>query len=292
MRLLCLLFWLCSSSLCHGDLAVIDDSGHILRLNQPARRIVSLAPHLTEILYAAGAGSRIIATVEFSDYPPEARALPRIGSYERIDLESLLRLKPDLVIAWRSGTPTAVIEKIRSLGLPLYLHHATRIEDVARDLERFGDLSGQKKTGAAAAENFRRQLAQLRHRHAKKPRIRVFYEVWNSPLMTVGGPQVITDVIHLCGGENIFSDLPRLAPVVSLEAVLAAQPEAIVAAGMGNARPEWLDDWKKWASLPAVAQGNLFHIHPDLMHRHSPRLLEGADRLCQLLELARQSCKH
>ena len=291
MRSLFTLLLLSLSAFCHSEVLIQDDSGRTVRLAHPARRIASLAPHITETLFAAGVGAQVIATVDYSDYPPAASQLPRIGSFERVDLEALLLHKPDLVIVWQSGNPSGLIEKIRALGLPLYINQSSKIDDLARDLERFGYLGGQAKSGEEAALRFRQKLALLRVQYADKPKVRVFYEVWNQPLMTVGGPQVISDVIRLCGGENIFSSLRVMAPIISAEAVLAARPEAIVAAGMGDARPEWLDDWKIWPTLPAVVQGNLFHIHPDLMHRHSPRLLDGAARLCEQLEEARQRRK-
>lgn len=283
------LFWLllCLSALCHGQIVVRDDAGQALTLTRPAQRIVSLAPHITETLFAAGAGERIVGVVDYSDYPPAAQKLPRLGSYERIDLEALLALKPDLIVAWQSGNPPALIDKLRALGLAVYVSQSGKLESVAADLERYGQLVGKPAAGEAAARKFRQRYADLRARYAGKAPVRLFYEVWNQPLMTIGGPQVISDVIRLCGGENVFAGLSSMAPTVSVEAVLSARPEAIVAAGMGDVRPEWLDDWKKWPNLPAVAHGNLFHIHPDLMHRHTPRLLDGAEQLCRQLEEVR-----
>ncbi len=291
LRLLLVPLLLCIPLLCHGEIVVRDDSGQTLRLLQPARRIVSLAPHLTESLFAAGAGDSLIATVDYSDYPPPARRLPRLGSYDRIDLEALLASKPDLVIVWQSSTPASLIRKIQALGLRVYVSQSNRIENLANDLERFGLLAGHPEAGAKAAQLFRQRLAALRARYNGKPVVRVFYELWNQPLITVGGPQVISDVIRLCGGRNVFESLNSMAPAISSEAVLAAEPEAIIASGMDAARPQWLEDWKKWPSLPAVARDNLFHIHPDLMHRHTPRLLDGTEQLCQQLELARQRRK-
>jgi len=283
--LFCFLFAL--SGFCRGEILVRDDTGQMLKLARPAQRIVSLAPHITETLFAAGAGARIVGAVDYSDYPPAAKKLPRLGSSGRVDIEALLALKPDLVIAWQSGNPPALIDKLRVLGLPVYVNQSGKLENVADDLARYGQLAGNPTAGDAAASRFRQRFADLQRRHADKPVVRLFYEVWNQPLMTIGGPQVISDVIRLCGGENIFGALNTMAPTVNTEAVIAACPEAIIAAGMGDARPEWLDDWKKWPALPAVRQGNLFHIHPDLMHRHTPRLLDGAEQLCGFLEVTR-----
>ena len=271
----------------HADLVFKDDGGREVRLKGPARRIVTLAPHATEMLYAAGAGDRLIGTVEYSDYPPAAKKVPRVGSYDRFDLEAISALKPDLVIAWETGNPAAPVEKIRALGLTVYASQPNRMEDVAGQLERLGQLAGSEAVANQAAERFRQRLAGLRAANADKPKVRVFYQIWKAPLMTVGGPQIITSAIELCGGENVFGKLTQMAPTVSVEAVLEADPEAIVATGMGDARPEWLDDWNKWTRMTAVKRGNLFHIHPDLMQRHTPRILDGAEQLCALLDVAR-----
>jgi len=285
-------FWALTATLAllasaHADLVFKDDSGHEVRLKAPARRIITLAPHATEMLYAAGAGDRLIGTVEYSDYPPAAKKVPRVGSYDRFDLETISALKPDLVIAWETGNPAAPVEKMRALGLTVYASQPNRMEDVAGQLERLGQLAGTEATANAAAAQFRQRLEALRRNNAGKPKIRVFYQIWISPLMTVGGPQIITSAIQLCGGENVFGHLTQMAPVVSVEAVLAADPEAIVATGMGDARPEWLNDWNKWPRMTAVKRGNLFHIHPDLMQRQTPRILDGAEKLCADLDVAR-----
>ena len=271
----------------HAELVLKDDSGREVRLKGPARRIVTLAPHATEMLYAAGAGEWLIGTVDYSDFPPAAKKVPRVGSYDRFDLEAISALKPDLVIAWETGNPAAPVEKIRALGLTVYASQPNRMEDVAGQLERLGQLAGSEAVANQAAERFRQRLAGLRAANADKPKVRVFYQIWKAPLMTVGGPQIITSAIELCGGENVFGKLTQMAPTVSVEAVLEADPEAIVATGMGDARPEWLDDWNKWTRMTAVKRGNLFHIHPDLMQRHTPRILDGAEQLCALLDVAR-----
>ncbi|WP_303785852.1 cobalamin-binding protein [Azovibrio restrictus] len=271
-----------------APVAVTDDTGREIRLAAPARRIVSLAPHATENLYAAGAGTALVGAVDYSDYPPAAKQLPRVGGYTRIDLEAILRLKPDLVIAWESGNAPAQVEKLRALGIPVFVTQPNTMDDVAVQLEQFGRLAGTEKTAQAAASAFRQRLAQLRADYGQRPKVRVFYQIWKEPLMTVGKPQIITSAIGICGGENIYGDLNQMAPTVSLEAVLTANPEAIVATGMGDAKPEWLDDWKRWPRLLAMQRGNLFHINPDIMQRHTPRILDGTEALCRALETARQ----
>jgi iron complex transport system substrate-binding protein len=276
---------LCSSAA--AELLFTDDSGHAVRLAAPAKRIVSLAPHLAESLYAAGAGEALVGTVDYSDYPPAAKKVPRIGGYSRIDLEAVAALKPDLVIAWESGNNLSEIAKLRGLGLNVYLFQPNKIADVAEQLVRLGQLAGSEPVANAAAANFRQRLAALQTANAGKPGVRVFYQIWKAPLMTVGSSQIISDAIRLCAGENVFGHLAPMAPVVSLEAVLAANPEVIIASGIGETRPEWLHDWDKWTRLTAVKRNNLFHIHPDIMQRHTPRILDGSEKLCADLDLAR-----
>lgn len=277
--LLCLPAW--------AEIAVRDDTGQTVRLARPAARIVSLSPDVTENLFAIGAGERVVGTVDFSNYPKAASAILRIGSYERIDLEAVAALRPDLVIAWQSGNSPTQVAKLAALGLPVYFTQSERIEDVAANLERLGELTGTRAAAREAAARFGARIAALRARHGARPPVRAFYQVWNKPLMTVGGRQAISDALRLCGGENIFAAMKPLAAEVTVEAVLAADPEAIVASGMGAARPEWLDDWRRWPALTAVARNNLFFVPPDHLQRHTPRLAEGIEALCAHLETAR-----
>ena len=271
----------------HADIVVKDDTGQEVRLKQPAQRIVSLAPHITEVLFAAGAGERVVGTVSYSDYPDAAKSIALVGTYTRFDLEAIVALKPDLIIGWFSGNLPASIDKLRRLGLPVFLSQPDHIEDVARTLEQFGRLAGSETIADAAARRFREHHAQLQARYANRPPVDVFYEVWNQPLMTVNGHQIISDILRLCGARNVFAELPTLAPQVTEESVLAANPEAIIASGMGEARPEWLDQWKHWPQLTAVARGNLFFVPPQLIQRHTPRMLDGAERACADIETAR-----
>ncbi len=286
MRTFCLIALLAAAPAL-ADVAVNDESGRTVRLTQPARRIVSLSPHITENLFAIGAGNRVVGTVEFSNYPEEAKKIRQIGGYEKIDLEAVAALRPDLIVAWESGNSASHVAKLRAIGLPVVVTETRRIEDVPADLERLGALSGTSVAARAAAAQFRDRLAALRARYAGQPKVGVFYQVWNQPLMTVGGGQIISDAIRLCGGENVFAALKPMAAAVTVEAVLAADPEAIVASGMGDARPEWLDEWRRWPALTAVARDNLFFVHPDHLQRHTPRILDGIERLCQHLETAR-----
>jgi iron complex transport system substrate-binding protein len=176
---------------------------------------------------------------------------------------------------------------LRRLGLSVYLAEPKQIEDVARSLERFAVLAGSEVTGRAAAAEYRARLAQLATSYSARPKVRVFYQIWDQPPITINGEQMISNVLRLCGGENIFDSLPTLAPTVSVEAVLAADPEVIVASGADATRPAWLDAWKRWPRLTAAARDNLYYVDPDLMQRQTPRVLDGAVQLCAHLESAR-----
>ena len=266
---------------------VIDRQGQILTLDRPARRIVSLAPHITESLFAVGAGSAIIATVSHSDYPEAALAIPRVGSYDRINRESLVAMKPDLVIAWESGNGADLIDHLRALGLAVFVTEPRRLEDIAANLEAFAALAGRDAEGAAAARAFRARLERLRAAHRDSAPVTVFYQVWNQPLLTLNDAHLIADVIRLCGGTNIFGDAAPLVPVVNTETVLRADPEVVIASGMGEERPDWVDEWRRWPSLRAARNGHLYFIPPSLLQRHAPRILDGAESLCRLLEQAR-----
>ncbi len=270
-----------------AEVTVKDDSGRTVRLQAPARRIVALAPHAVETLFAAGAGDRLVGAVDYSDFPPEAKKIPRVGGYSRIDLEAVAALKPDLVVAWESGNDATQLDKLRALGLTVYVSQPNTIDSIADQLDRLGRLAGTEAVAGAAAERFRKRLDSLRHANAGKPKVRVFYQIWKAPLMTVGGPQIISDAIRICGGDNVFGHLRQMAPNVTVEAVIAADPEAIVAGGMGDARPAWLHDWDSLTRMTAVKRDNLFHLDPDIMQRHTPRILDGTERLCADLDMAR-----
>lgn len=270
-----------------AEIVVTDVGGTRIKLTAPARRIISLAPHITELLFAAGAGDRVVGNVEYGDYPPAARAVPKVGGYSRLDLEAIVALKPDLVIGWETGNAPAAVARLRTMGLSVYLSQPNRMEDIAGELERIGKLAGTEVAANAAATAFRERYARLAARYGERPSVDVFYQIWKQPLMTVNGKQIISDAIRLCGGRNVFAALPILAPTVTVEAVIAANPEVIVASGMGDSRPEWLDDWRRWSTLAAVTGDNLYFIPPDLIQRHTPRILDGAEKLCTILETVR-----
>jgi len=247
-------------------------------------RIVSLAPHITELLYAVGAGEEIVGTVSYSDYPAEAEEIPRIGSYDRISYESILALQPTLVIAWQSGNGEDSIARLEELGLNVFSHEPRTLEEVGESLRVFGELTGHGELGVQQSTAYLARLENFRETYQNAEPVSLFYQLWNEPQMTVNGEHLISDVIRLCGGENIFDDAVTLIPRISIESVVRLNPEVIIAPGMAEERPEWLDDWREWPAIEAAEKNQLFSINPDLMHRHSPRILDGAEQMCEILD--------
>lgn len=265
-----------------------DDAGSEINLAEPARRIVSLAPHTTELLFAAGAGAYVIATVDYSDYPPAARSLPRIGGSSGIDLERIVALKPDLIVGWESGNPRRTLDRLRDLGFPLYLTEPRHLGDIARNLEHLGGLAGTEAIARKEAERFSARYHALVARYANRQRLRVFYQVLDPLLITVNGQHLISEVLHVCGGENIFAALPVIAPVVSEESVLKADPDVIVAGGTEEMWRSWHARWRERTHMKAVKAGALYFVPSDLLHRHTPRVLDGAESVCTALDDARR----
>ncbi len=272
-----------------AQIEVVDDRGNTVILDKPAQRIVSLSPHITEMLFAAGAGDRIVATVLFSDFPEAAKAIPIIGSHNAVAYESLLASNPDLVIAWASGNGNEIIARLKSLGLTVYLDEPRKIEDIPRSLQRFGELVGREAETKIVAERFTETLNTLRSANTTKAPVNVFYQIWNEPITTLNGTHLVSDVIRLCGGINIFADVIPIAPVVNLESVLTANPDVIVVSGMDENRPAWLDEWAQWTNLTATKNGQLHFIPPDLLQRNSLRIMRGAEMLCEILDSVRAS---
>jgi iron complex transport system substrate-binding protein len=265
-----------------------DDVGSVVTLAAPARRIVSLAPNITELLFSAGAGDRIVATAQYSDYPPAARSLPRIGGSAGIDFEAVVALKPDLVVGWASGNSAQTIARLREFGFPVYLVQAHRLEDIARDVERLGRLAGTEKESRAVFASFMKRYHALAARYANRPSLRVFYQILDRQLITVNGTHPISQILRLCGGVNVFSALPVLAPAVNEEAVLRANPEAIVAGGSEKEWGIWRAHWRSRIGMSAVQRGALYLIPADLIHRDTLRILDGAERVCHALDDARR----
>ncbi len=267
---------------------VTDDSGQAVTLARPAQRVVALAPHITEQLFAIGAGERIVGTTEYADYPPAARSIQRVGRAHSLDLERISALQPDLIVVWGSGFPPALIEALRRLSVPVYVNEPGALDSVATSLERLGALTAAPRASEAAQE-FRAKLAGLRQTYAGREEVRVFYQIWSQPLMTLGRPHVLTEAIGVCGGRNVFGMLAPIAPQVSIEAVIAAAPQ-LIATAEADARPSGaLDMWTRFTAVPAVRNHLLVTLDGNKINRHSPRMLDEIAVLCEHLERARKA---
>jgi iron complex transport system substrate-binding protein len=276
----------------NAGFAIRDDAGEDLAFDRPATRIVSLAPNLTELLFAAGAGDRVVAADEYSDYPPAAKALPRIGNAYALDLERVLTLKPDLVVAWKSGSDARKVARLRELGVRVFLSEQRALEDIPRAVETFGRIAGTENTARAEAAALRVRYRQLAERYAHAAPVKVFFEIWNPPIMTVNGHHMIDSVLRLCGGVNVFAAAPALTPTVTSESVVAANPDVIIGSGNGNVRPDFLDAWKNWPRIAAVEHGLLTWIPGDLIDRAGPRIFDGTEQVCGILDRARAAASN
>jgi iron complex transport system substrate-binding protein len=270
-----------------AEIAVEDDLGRRIVLDEPARRIVSLAPHVTEILFAAGAGAFVVGATLWSDHPDAASRITRIGDTHNIDLETIAALRPDLVVGWQSGNGPARIRRLEELGYRVFVSEPASLEAIGDSLRRLGRLAGTDGIAGAEKTRFDARLAALRRTYSGRSAVSVFYQVWNQPMFTVNGDHLISRIIELCGGRNVFADLPSLSPQIGIEAVLAADPEVIVASGADANRPQWLEEWSSWPTLQAVRGRRVHHIPPDLIQRHTVRILDGAELMCAFIEQAR-----
>ena len=278
----------CAAVAAQAAISVRDDAGNSVVLPAPARRVISMAPHVTELLFAAGGGARIVGAMNFSDFPPAAKNLPLVGSNDLVDIERVLALRPDLLIVWQSGNTARQIEQLRRLGVPLFFSEPHRLDDVADSLERFGRMLGTEAVAQEAAGQYRQKIAALAARYAARPVVRVFYQIWDRPLYTLNGRHIVSAAIGLCGGENVFGALAVVAPSVSIEAVLAANPEVIFGADQHDPAAAGIRLWQAYPGLLAVRQGNLFTLDGELLSRAAPRMADGVAALCEKLELARQ----
>jgi len=276
----------------HASISVIDFAGNTISLDSPAKRIVALAPHIVENVYTAGAGAQLVGRVSYSDFPEEAKKLPIVGGYAKTNLEKILELNPDLVIAWESGNSDASVAKIRELGYPVYIDQPDTLDDLAKSVRDIGHLSGHFEHADKEMQNYLNSLNSFKELNQKKRKVSAFYQVWNSPLQTINGKHIISDAIKVCGGENIYSKEKAIAPIINIESILERDPEVIIASGMSDSRPDWLEDWKQWPTLTAVRRNNLFYVNPDHIQRHSVRVLQGIRSLCAQLDIARINQRH
>lgn len=278
-----------SASSSAAAISVRDDDGNVVTLQKPAQRVIAMAPHVTELLFAAGAGEKIVGAVTYSDYPEAAKKIPHVGDNRLIDMERVAAMRPDLIVIWMHGGFERQIEGLRKLGIPLFHSEPAKLDGIADNVVRLGQLMGTETVANATAADIRAQFAAMAKQYANRPPVRLFYQVWDKPLYTLNGKSIVSDSIRLCGGVNIFADLKVTAPVVSIEGVLQENPEAI----FGTSEKDYgsVDLWKPYPNMLAVKNNNLFRLQGDLLNRAGPRMVAGTKALCEKIEEARQHRK-
>ncbi len=267
-------------------ISAVDDTRQIVTLQQPAQRIIALAPSLTELAFAAGAGDKLVAVSAYSDYPSSAKKLPQVSDAGGVSFEALLALKPDVVLAWKSGNRAWDLERIRGFGIPVFVLEIEHMNDVPRALRRIGVLAGITKPAERAALEFEQKITALRDVHAAKSKISVFFEISREPLMTVNRDHAISEVIRLCGGDNVFADVTPLVFVAPLEELFRKQPTTIIYTA-SEKREE--SPWPRYRGLMAWDAKRIYRVASDPILRAGPRLAEGAAQVCAALDQARQS---
>lgn len=270
-----------------AQIALRDDRGVEVVLAAPAARIVALAPHLAESAFAAGAGAKLVGVSAHSDFPPEAARIAVVSDATHVDFEALARLEPDLVLAWRSGTRARDVAQLEARGFRVFATDAAALADVPRVVRVLGRLAGTSAIAERRASELQGELDAIRSRHAGRPQVRVFYEIWHAPLMTVNGRHLVSGMIALCGGTNVFADARPLTPVISREQVLAANPDAILVSAPPEQARETAAWWRRFGTLRAVQRGQIHAIDPALANRMGPRVVEGAAAICATLEQVR-----
>lgn len=295
MRIAHILFWrsllllvLTAASTANASITVLDDARLSVTLSKPAQRIVSLAPHATELLFQAGAGHLIVAVSDYSDYPEAAKKIISVGSIFAPDMERLIALKPDLVVVWGTGNAKLLADNLRDHHVTVFESEPRNFETIASSLERLAHLAGTDATGKIAANNFRERLNFLTKKYqlkgTEKP-LSVFYQIWAKPLMSLNDQHLVSSAIRLCGGKNIFGALKEISPTVSTEAVITANPQVIITSS--GEQQDSLLDWRRFPHVDAVKKAKLFSIKGDLLNRSGPRVLDGTETLCQALAMAR-----
>jgi iron complex transport system substrate-binding protein len=275
----------CITSASAAEISLKDDLDRTVRLKAPAQRIVALAPFLTELVYDAGAGARVVGVSAYSDYPPEAKKLPRVGTAVNFSIEEIAALNPDLVLVWKDSMRPEDIERIGRFGAAVFVAAARTLEDVPRLLGALGRLTGND-TSRVAAE-YERKLDALRRAYAGKRKLTTFLEIWNRPLTTISGRHFINQALEICGARNVFSEMAGVAPVVSWEQVYLRDPEVIVGMSSGVSAEDFLTSWKTRATLSAVKAGKLVHVYPDRLQRQTARTPDGIAELCEGLDRVR-----
>jgi iron complex transport system substrate-binding protein len=272
----------------NAAITVLDDAQRKVTLEKPAKRIISLAPHTTELIFAAGAGHLLVGVSEYSDYPEEAKKITSIGSIFALDLERILALKPDLIVIWGTGNAKQLAKKLRDNHLNVFESEPTSFEMIATSIENLATLSGTENQGKLVADRFRHRLSILKQTYALKINQQtssVFFQIARSPLMTINKNHIISSIIKLCGGKNIFNDLHDLSSTITVESVISANPDIIITSEQGGQVS--FDTWRKIPQLNAVKLNNLLTVNGNHIYRAGPRILDATEEMCQKMGGAR-----
>ncbi|MGE0580808.1 MAG: helical backbone metal receptor [Steroidobacteraceae bacterium] len=265
----------------------VDDTGQALALTHPAQRIVALAPGATALLFAAGAGDRVVATIRFADEPAAAKRVPRIGDVQAINLERLVALRPDVVVVTDAITSPLMVDRVRGLGFPVYTTRYTRLADIAPSIARLGRLAGTEAVADREAERLAARLAALRATYGGRTPLTVLYQVWSQPIYSIGGTHIVTDALAVCGARNAFASERVAAPSLGIEAVLARDPQVVVASAPREEASRWIAQWRRFPHLAATAAGHLYVFDDPRLDRMGPGAIEATAGLCRLLDAAR-----
>ena len=271
----------------HAAISVMDDLEKEIVLTEPANKIISLAPNITEILFHIGAGSQIIGADEYSNYPEAAKQIIRVNNHSIANYELILSLKPDLILAWYSGNGVEVINRLRELGLPVFVIETTKIKEIPDLFKRLGRITGNDAQSIQVASEFSDKLGNLQSLYVDKKKVKTFYQIWDDPIMTLSGKHLVSDVIELCSGVNVFAEAQPLVPRVNIESIMNADPEVILSSGSEERVAGWREKWARWPTISAVNKGHLYLIPPDLMQRQSNRILDAATYVCNFLDKSR-----
>ena len=258
-----------------------------IALANEVKRIITLSPSAVEMLYAIGAGDRIVGTVEYSDFPEQAKDILRIGNYKGVQIEKIVALKPDLVVTWESGNQLADIKKLKSLGIPTFNSSPRNIPDLAEQLIRLGKITGTEEKAKIAADSILAKFHELKGKYGSKDKVKVFYQLWHDPMRTVGPTSWISTLISDCNGENIFNDTDAGYPLVSLESIVVKNPQVIIIPHHSGEVGAKQEVWNNWKNVDAVKHQRLSIVDGGIMLRLGPRIIEGLELMCEAIDDAR-----
>jgi len=275
----------------NAEVVAEDDFGRQVKLAEPAGRILSLAPHNTENLFSAGAGEKIVGVVEYSDYPAAAEKILSVGTHVQFNLEAIVSLKPDLVVAWQGGNNREALTQVERLGIAVYYSEPRTFADIIENIKELARLAGTESDIDPLVHSISQNIEKSRATFSSRPEVGIFYQVWTAPLMTLNGDHFLTRVLEVCGAVNLFADLPIIAPRVNIEAVIKANPDAIITGMVDGMKPD-MSIWQDWKSVNAVNNEHFIFVDSDVMHRHTLRMLHGIESLCQQIDHVRNDMEH